>query len=290
MGSFPPRSRNRHMRHMRFARVRYRLQLMNFLDTQGARLSVTGHNFTVPSASLPTGTFTETATNNFVDTDTITIGSRTYTLQGTLTAGDGHVHIGANFAATATNLKNAINNSGGVPGTDYNVTAADPKVTAVTGTGTLVVTAKALGIASNSIATTYTAAGTAAGAWGAATLSGGVADNSKITVTSHPYVTAEGAYTLSTTGVLPGGLNNTTLYWLRVVDANTIQLCPALDAKVLEALGAHTIDEEAFVQMTTVGSGTHTITRALTRNGVFDLLIRNSADTVAAVSSVDSLS
>jgi hypothetical protein len=112
-----------------------------------------------------------TSSANYSDGETVTIGTRVYTLQGTLTAGDGHVHIGASEAATIGNLHHAINNSGGTPGTDYNVTAADPLVTATdNGVHALTVTAKTAGTAGNSIATTETSA---TASWGATTLAGG---------------------------------------------------------------------------------------------------------------------
>lgn len=121
-----------------------------------------------------------TGVTNFTDGDTITIGTRVYTMQATLTSGDGHVHIGALLSNSLTNLANAINDSGGTPGTDYNVNAADPNVTAVAAPTTVTVTDRLLGIAGNSIATTTTSTN---GSWGVATLSGG--QNTTFRFTSH---------------------------------------------------------------------------------------------------------
>lgn len=59
----------------------------------------------------------------------ITVGSMVYVLKATVT-GDGQVAIGADANACLTNLYHALNNSGGVPGTDYQVTAANPIATA----------------------------------------------------------------------------------------------------------------------------------------------------------------
>lgn len=114
------------------------------------------------------------------DGDTVTIGTRVYTWQTTLTAVDGHVHIGGSESAAYTNLNNAINNSGGVPGTDYFVTAADPLVTSADVSSAITVTSIRYGYGLNTIPTTTT---TVEGAWGASTLSGGTA-NIVVTQTS----------------------------------------------------------------------------------------------------------
>lgn len=107
------------------------------------------------------------------DGDTVTIGTRVYTFQTTLTAVDGHVHIGGSEANAFTNLTHAINNSGGTAGTDYFVTEADPNVTGVDVSSVVTVTAILGGSAPDSVATTRT--GTSC-AWGNATLTGGSAD------------------------------------------------------------------------------------------------------------------
>ena len=122
-----------------------------------------------------TGTLTTTA--NFSDGETVTIGTKVYTMQDTLTNVDGHVKIGASATASLANLAAAINNTGGVRGTDYAaLNTADPEVTATSGATTLVATAKVAGTANNSVATTETSA---TASWGAATLAGGT--NSSIT-------------------------------------------------------------------------------------------------------------
>lgn len=127
----------------------------------------------VASVSLVAADGVLTSTANYSDGETVTIKGRVYTIQAALTAGDGHVHLGGTEAATITNLTNAINGSGGVPGTDYNVTAPDPTVTAVGATHTVTVTAILKGYGPNSYATTTTAADAS---WGGADLVGGVGD------------------------------------------------------------------------------------------------------------------
>lgn len=121
---------------------------------------------------------TLTMSDVFVNGDTVTIGSKVYTLQSALTDVDGHVKIGADTAATLINLRNAVNRNGlGVPGTDYALsTTADPLVTATATSTTLVVTARVAGVTGNSIATTEVATN---GAWGAATLAGGTGHSFK---------------------------------------------------------------------------------------------------------------
>lgn len=104
--------------------------------------------------------------------DTVTIGSRTYTFQDTLTNVDGNVKRTGTLAADLINLRNAINlNSVGVVGVDFAAaTTRNVQVTATATGTTLVATAIVAGTPGNSIATTEVGANTA---WGAATLAGG---------------------------------------------------------------------------------------------------------------------
>lgn len=111
-----------------------------------------------------------TATANPLDTETVVIGGVTYLLQSALTAGAGHVKIGADLATTLGNLAKAINLNG-VSGTDYGAgTVIHPTVSAVAHPVSLVVTAKTGGVAGNALATTETVTGAS---WGGATLAGG---------------------------------------------------------------------------------------------------------------------
>lgn len=117
-------------------------------------------------------TQTLTLSGNLSDGDTIVIGTKNYIAQATLTDVNGHFHIGASASATIDNLIYAINNSGGIEGTDYAAASVrDVNVTAAAGAGdTMDVTAKLRGTAANTIATTETSS---TAAWGAATLTGG---------------------------------------------------------------------------------------------------------------------
>ncbi len=118
------------------------------------------------------GTLTN-AGADFANADTVTIGGKVYTLQSALTNVDGNIKIGASAAATLTNIFNAINAVGGVPGTDYALAmTANPEVVAQNPTATTVkVTSKTPGTVGNFIATVKTSAGGAA--WGGAVLASG---------------------------------------------------------------------------------------------------------------------
>lgn len=115
---------------------------------------------------------TFTITGQPANNETVTVGGKTYTFQTTLTNVDGNVKIAATAALSLTNLYNAINLTGGVPGTDYaTAMTANTQVTAGTLTATtFIATAQIAGTVGNSIATTDTYA---LGSWTGATLSGG---------------------------------------------------------------------------------------------------------------------
>ena len=84
-------------------------------------------------SGISTGVLTLAA--NAADGDTFTIGSRTYTLQDTLTDVDGNIHIGANAAATVITIVNGIT-GGANSGVDYAASmVTNTSVTAADGTG-----------------------------------------------------------------------------------------------------------------------------------------------------------
>lgn len=124
------------------------------------------------AAVKATGTLT-TSTNPS-DTNTVVIGTRTYTFQSSLTNVDGHVKIGASETASLLNLSRAINAVGGTPGTDYALaTTANPDIESTAATAhTVAVRALVAGAAGNALATTDTLAAGGDG-FGAATLTGG---------------------------------------------------------------------------------------------------------------------
>lgn len=115
---------------------------------------------------------TLTNATSFSDGETVTIGTTVYTFKTSLsvTPTAYEVLIGANVAASHTNLAKAINDSG-TAGTHYGTgTVIHPTVSASATATTTVVTAKTPGTAGNAIATTETSA---TGSWGAATLASG---------------------------------------------------------------------------------------------------------------------
>lgn len=100
--------------------------------------------------------------------ETITIGTTVYTAKTALSGAAYEVLIGISASVFLDNLKSAINATAGA-GTTYGLgTSAHPLVTANTKTATtLLVVAKAIGSAGNSIATTETSAHLS---WGSTTL------------------------------------------------------------------------------------------------------------------------
>lgn len=137
---------------------------------------------TLSVTSVTLGTAAGILTSNGstpTDGDTVTIGSKTYTLKTTLGTTEGQVLIGGSAANALANLKKAVNfdSADGVhpANTKYYCAAAHPEVTGGTLTSTqLTVNAKTAGLAGN-VATSKVTATTAHLSWGAATLTGGEA-------------------------------------------------------------------------------------------------------------------
>lgn len=115
---------------------------------------------------------TLTLTANAGDTETVTIDSKVYTFQTSLTNVDGNVLIGATMLDSLNNLRQAINLEPAGSGISYAAaTVVHPTARAVNGAGnTLVARAKAAGTGGNSMATTETLAN---GSWGDTTMNDG---------------------------------------------------------------------------------------------------------------------
>lgn len=121
-----------------------------------------------------------TVTDNFDDTETITVGGKAYTINATVGSTDGSVHLGADAEGTLKNIFAAINldatgGETGVADADFAsgmTINAEVKATAVTAT-VLTVTAKTPGSVGNLIASTETHG---EGSWGGAVLAGGAGD------------------------------------------------------------------------------------------------------------------
>lgn len=127
---------------------------------------------------------TGTATGQPADTQTVTIGAKTYTFDTVLVDSANHVLIGATPSDTLDNLIAAINGAAGA-GTLYGTgTVAHTQVTAAAGAGdTIVVTANADIAAATAtlIATTDTADNFS---WGAATLADEVSMSATVLASS----------------------------------------------------------------------------------------------------------
>lgn len=144
-------------------------------------------NAGTPSTSLTlsslkaTGVLTLSA--NVSNLDTVTIGTKTYTFETTLTDVDGNVKIGASASDSIDNLIAAITRGPG-GGTIYaQSTIKHTLVTAAAGAGdTMDCTALTAGTGGNTIATTETSA---TASWGNATLTGGT-DGQKADLTAIP--------------------------------------------------------------------------------------------------------
>jgi len=115
---------------------------------------------------------TLTMSGNAGNTETVTIGAKTYTFQTSLTNTDGNVLIGATVDDSLNNLRSAVNLDPAAAGTLYAAsTTAHPTARAVRASSTTLV-ARALtpGSGGNSLATTDTLAN---GSWGAGTMADG---------------------------------------------------------------------------------------------------------------------
>lgn len=121
-----------------------------------------------PNTGAATGTLT--FTGQPANGETVTIGAKVYTFQTVLTNVDGNVFIGANLAASISNLAAAINLGAGAGVAYAAATTANTQVTAVAGATTLVITAIVSGAGGNAIATLEAIANAT---WGGATMAGG---------------------------------------------------------------------------------------------------------------------
>ena len=125
-----------------------------------------------------TAAFTQTATNNFANNDTITVGPTTYTFQTaalTPLTPQNHVLVGVDFPTSAANLLAAVNGTAGEYNTySPNLTGEyqylhDSSVKATYASGVITFTSLFTGLNTNSFPST---AVTAAGTFGGATFSG----------------------------------------------------------------------------------------------------------------------
>lgn len=143
-------------------------------------------DFDFVEAELVAATGTLTFSGQPLDTETVTIGSVTYTFQTVLTAVANNVLIGADAGESIDNLRAAVNQEAG-EGTIYGTgTVFNPDIFGSILPGSLMLaTARVAGTAGNSLATTETLTN---GSWGGATLSGGldIPTNSEFTLGALP--------------------------------------------------------------------------------------------------------
>lgn len=166
-------------RHRRYSKIaRYAHSLLAFISAQTTRLS--------EASVKATGTLTASA---LATADTITLGSKTYTIQDTLVNADGNVKRSGTLATDLATLRKAINLTG-VAGTDYAAAMTiHPTVEApASAATTLSVRAKVAGTAGNAIASTETST---TAAFAVAHLTGGLGAAPFDPVTSLRHNTAE---------------------------------------------------------------------------------------------------
>lgn len=139
------------------------------------KLTFMGYGGTTDSKSLggvrATGVLTSDTTN-VANLATVTIGTKVYTFETSLTNVDGHVLIGADASASLDNLVAAINLAAGAGTTYATLTIANTSaVTAVKTSATVVtITSVQSGTSANAFATTETSTHLS---WGAALMTGG---------------------------------------------------------------------------------------------------------------------
>lgn len=150
----------------------------------------------VKATGLLTGTDAPSDGEEFV------IGAKTYVAKTALTAPEteNEVLIGISLATFLDNLKAAVNDAGGTPGTDYGSdTTANATVTATTNTATTqAFEAITAGTAGNLLATTTDAVDLS---WGATTLTGGEAATWTVTPIAGQFIKVTGSATAANNGV-----------------------------------------------------------------------------------------
>jgi hypothetical protein len=108
---------------------------------------------------------------------------------------------------------------------------------------------------------------------------GGQLDGPGWTATAHGFADGSGPYKVTNSGgALPTGTPTVQL-WLHKIDVNTIALATSPKA----------LANGNFIQTTSAGSGTQTVTRDVTTAGIFDSLKRAKPRTMRGASDIDNL-
>lgn len=108
--------------------------------------------------------------------------------------------------------------------------------------------------------------------------------SNEIAIAGHGYSDGDGPFVLSTAGTLPAGLELDELYFVSVVDANTLQLHQPNRQSIANA----------EIDFTDAGTGAHTITKASDELGDgesagFQYSRSNRPETIEAATDVDDL-
>lgn len=178
---------------------------------------------------------------------------------------------GADATASRDNLVLAIT-AGANAGVKYSsATVVHPFVTAAAATNDMLITAL--------LATTFGVRVLIASSAAHITLALSHLDGPGWTAAAHGISDAEGPYLLTNSGgALPTG-SLTSELWVHVIDANTVALATSIGA----------LRRGDFMQTTSAGTGTHTLTKAVGSQGIFDALRRNKTRTVVAATDIDNL-
>jgi len=230
-----------------------------------------------------------TAGNALASTDTLTSGGfAAATLLGGVAAVVNEIVIGADVDETVENIIAAIE-AGAGEGTVYATgTVAQSQVDAAAGgeTDEIDLEAEAAGAAGSLIEVSFSNEdsfefeGDVEAGTGEHRLTGGTDASAGPTMsaTAHGLSHAEGPYLITAATTAPTGSAGLKL-WVAVVDANTFKLATSVAA----------IAAGEFVSFADDGTGALSLTKAVDGAGIFELLRRNKAVSIAAAADVDTL-
>jgi hypothetical protein len=195
---------------------------------------------------------------------------------GTSIAPTGAAYLAATYKVKA-NISGAttVTNVTDIFETAFNTLTGFTTSITTSGTTTLILTQVAQGPVTNPVPRAFddATAGTITGVQTTAGVTSNIdLTTDYITIAAHPYVTGT-KVALTTAGGLPTGTTATN-YWVIKIDANTIQLAASL---VASAAGTK-------VNMTTEGTGQHTLTAAASTSNVFKLQSSNDGSNWTDVS------
>jgi hypothetical protein len=268
---------NKRARYSKYERRTRSQKIVDFFTLRATALAGTGAGKTFTATAEAKATGTLTSTGAIQDGGTVTVDGEVWTFKTALTSPpvEREVLIGANQAASHTNLQAAMNGAAGNGSLYSSNTTPSTKVDAASGgSGITTLTAKNPGTAGNSIATTETCNNTS---FGASTLAGGV--DAVFTATAHGYSVGDGPFVPSNSGgALPGGLSASRLYWIAAV--------PSADTFKLTAKRG---GNGAVSPATSAGTGTHTLTKSSTAAAIYATLRKRNFRTVRAATDVDTL-